>query len=289
LIAGPATFAWLLLVAQLLIFGTAAFALIAPDLPAGAVSEFNRRLATLWRVLALALLVISPLAFMDMACGMAQMRWWQVVPLVPEIVRETDAGRVWIWRTGVVVILAAAAWIPLRARVLAIAMLLLTTLLLILASITSHAIDFGRLAIAVYFVHQASAGVWIGALAALMLGCAGKPGRDDWIRAVTPRVSTIAFCAVGILTLTGLCNAYERIGFDLYLMIDAMYGRTLLWKLMTFAVIIAFAAHNRFRIVSRLEESSAREILLRNVAAECVLLAIVLAWSAMLANTPPPH
>ena len=289
MIAGPATFAWLLLVAQLLIFGTAAFALIAPDLPACAVSEFNRRLATLWRVLALALLVISPLAFMDMACGMAQMRWWQVVPLVPEIVRETDAGRVWIWRTGVVVILAAAAWIPLRARVLAIAMLLLTTLLLILASITSHAIDFGRLAIAVYFVHQASAGVWIGALAALMLGCAGKPGRDDWIRAVTPRVSTIAFCAVGILTLTGLCNAYERIGFDLYLMIDAMYGRTLLWKLMTFAVIIAFAAHNRFRIVSRLEESSAREILLRNVAAECVLLAIVLAWSAMLANTPPPH
>ncbi|HUY37374.1 MAG TPA: CopD family protein [Candidatus Binataceae bacterium] len=289
MIAGPATFAWLLLVAQLLIFGTAAFALIAPDLPACAVSEFNRRLATLWRVLALALLVISPLAFMDMACGMAQMRWWQVVPLVPEIVRETDAGRVWIWRIGVVVILAAAAWIPLRARVLAIAMLLLTALLLILASITSHAIDFGRLAIAVYFVHQASAGVWIGALAALMLGCAGKPGRDDWIRAVTPRVSTIAFCAVGILTLTGLCNAYERIGFDLYLMIDAMYGRTLLWKLMTFAVIIAFAAHNRFRIVSRLEESSAREILLRNVAAECVLLAIVLAWSAMLANTPPPH
>ena len=289
MIAGPAIFAWLLLVAQLLIFGTAAFALIAPDLPAGAIARFHRRLATLWRVLAFALLVISPLAFMDMACGMAQMRWWQVVPLVPEIVRETDAGRVWIWRIAVVVILAAAAWIPLRARGLAIAMLLLTTLLLVLASITSHAIDFGRLAIAVYFVHQASAGVWIGALAALMLGCAGKPGRDDWIRAVTPRVSTIAFCAVGILTVTGLCNAYERIGFDLYLMIDAMYGRTLLWKLMTFAVIIAFAAHNRFRIVSRLEESSAREILLRNVAAECVLLAIVLAWSAMLANTPPPH
>lgn len=288
MIAGPATFAWLLLVAQLLIFGTAAFALIAPDLPAGAVSAFHRRLAALWRMLALALLVISPLAFMDMACGMAQMRWWQVVPLVPEIVRETDAGRVWIWRIGVVVILATAAWIPLRARVLAIAMLLLTTLLLILASITSHAIDFGRLAIAVYFVHQACAGVWIGALAALMLGCVNEPGRADWIRAVTPRVSTLAFYAVGLLTLTGLCNAYERIGFDLHLMIDAMYGRTLLWKLMTFAVIIAFAAHNRLRIVSRLEDD-AREILIRNVAVECVLLAIVLAWSAMLANTPPPH
>lgn len=289
MIAGPATFAWLLLAAQLLIFGTAAFALLAPDLPVSASAAFHRRLATLWRMLALALLVISPLAFMDMACGMAQARWWQVLPLVPEIVRQTDAGRVWIWRMGVVVILATAAWIPLRARGLAIAMLLLTTLVLALASITSHAIDFGRLAIAVYFVHQACAGVWIGALAALMLGCIDKSERPEWIRAVTPRVSTVAFYAVGILTLTGLCNAYERIGFDLHLMIDAMYGRTLLWKLITFAVIIVFAAHNRFRVVGRLDESGAREILLRNVAVECVLLAIVLAWSAMLANTPPPH
>lgn len=289
MIAGPATFAWLLLAAQLLIFGTAAFVLLAPDLPAGASAAFHRRLAILWRMLALALLVISPFAFMDMACGMAQMRWQQVLPLVPEIVRQTDAGRVWIWRMGVVVILAAAAWIPMRARTSAIAMLLLTTLLLALASITSHAIDFGRLAIAVYFVHQACAGVWIGALAALMIGCIDRPARAEWIRAVTPRVSTVAFYAVGILTLTGLCNAYERIGFDLHLMIDAMYGRTLLWKLMTFAVIIVFAAHNRFRIVARLEESSAREILVRNVAVECVLLAIVLAWSAILANTPPPH
>lgn len=289
MIAGPATFAWLLLAAQLLIFGTAAFALLAPDLPAGASAGFHRRLAILWRILALALLVISPLAFIDMACGMAQMRWWQVLPLVPEIVRETDAGRVWIWRMGAVVILAIAAWMPMRARGSAIAMLLLTTLLLALASITSHAIDFGRLAIAVYFVHQACAGVWIGALAALMIGCIDKPARAEWIRAVTPRVSTVAFCAVGILTLTGLCNAYERIGFDLHLMIDAMYGRTLLWKLMTFAVIIVFAAHNRLRIVARLEESGARETLVRNVAAECVLLAVVLAWSAILANTPPPH
>ncbi|MGC1679159.1 MAG: CopD family protein [Candidatus Binataceae bacterium] len=289
MIAGPATFAWLLLVAQLLIFGTAAFALVTSDLPAGAIVAFHRRLATTWRMLALALLLISPLAFMDMACGMAQTRWWQVLPLVPEIVRETDAGRVWIWRLGVVVILAAVAWIPLRARASAIAMLLLTALLLALASITSHAIDFGRLAIAVYFIHQACAGVWIGALAALILGCVDEPTRTAWIRAVTPRVSTLAFYAVGILTLTGLCNAYERIGLHLHLMIDAMYGRTLLWKLITFAVIIVFAAHTRFRVVARLEESSAREILIRNVAVECVLLAIVLAWSAILANTPPPH
>ncbi|MHB8383233.1 MAG: CopD family protein [Candidatus Binataceae bacterium] len=289
MIAGLASFAWLLLAAQLLIFGTAAFALIVWRLPACPSAAFHRRLVALWRGLALALLAISPLAFMDMACAMAQMRWWRVLPLVPEILRETDAGRVWIARMGVVAMLAAAAWIPMRARRVALAMLALTTILLVLASITSHAIDFGPFAIGVYFAHQAAAGLWIGALAALMLGCADEATRDEWIRAVTPRVSSIAVYAVGVLTVTGLCNAYERIGFDLHLMIDAMYGRTLLWKLVTFAVVIAFAAHNRLRIVPRLDEPGARQILIRNVAAECVLLAMVLGWSAILANTPPPH
>ncbi|MGH7780186.1 MAG: copper resistance D family protein [Candidatus Binataceae bacterium] len=289
MIADPAAFAWLLLVTQLLIFGTAAFTLISADPAPSASVAFHRRLVGAWRALAIALLVISPLAFMDIACGMAQMCWSQVLPLLPEILRETDAGRVWVWRLVVAAILPAVAWIPVRARTTAIAMLALTAVLMMLASITSHAIDIGHFAIAVYFVHQACAGLWIGALAVLMLGCIDKPGRADWIRAVTPRVSSLAAYAVGILTLTGLYNAYERIGFDLHLMIDALYGRTLLWKLATFGVILVFAAYNRFRIVSRLDDSSAREILIRNVAAECVLLAVVLGWSALLANTPPPH
>jgi putative copper export protein len=36
-------------------------------------------------------------------------------------------------------------------------------------------------------------------------------------------------------------------------------------------------------------KSSVRSMLIRAVAAECVLLVAVLAWSAILANTPPPH
>ncbi|HVA76693.1 MAG TPA: CopD family protein [Candidatus Binataceae bacterium] len=289
MIAGPATFAWLLLAAQLLIFGTAAFALMTPAMASRASATFQRRVAAMWRALALVVLAISPLAFMDMACGMAQMRWWRVVALVPEILRETDAGRAWRWRFATVAILAAAAWIPLRARTAAIAMLALTAVLLLLTSITGHAIDFGRFAIAVYFAHQAGAGLWLGALAALLLGCADEPERAQWIRAVTPRVSALAASAVGILVVTGLFTAYERIGWDLHLMIDAMYGRTLLWKLATFGVVLVLAAYSRLRIVSRLDEASAREILIRNVAAECVVLAAVLGWSAMLANTPPPH
>jgi putative copper export protein len=41
--------------------------------------------------------------------------------------------------------------------------------------------------------------------------------------------------------------------------------------------------------VGSVGESSARAALIRNVAVECALLAVVLGWSVVLANEPPPH
>ncbi len=289
MIAVPATFAWLLIAAQSLIFGTAAFALVTRGLASDASIDFRRRLPALWRALTLALLVISPLAFLEMACEMAQTRWWRVMPLVPEIMRETDAGRAWRWRLLAVMVLAIAAWLPIRERTAAIAMLILTAVLMLFGSIAGHAIDFGRLSIAIYWVHQAAAGLWLGALVSLMLGCGADPCQAQWIRAATPKVAALAAASVAILTATGLFAAYQRIGWNLHLLTDAMYGRTLLWKLASFAIVILLAAHNRLRVISHLDEAASRETLLRNVAAEIVLLAVVLGWSAMLANTPPPH
>ncbi|HUY26029.1 MAG TPA: CopD family protein [Candidatus Binataceae bacterium] len=289
MIAGPAIFAWPLLAAQLLIFGTAAFALMTAGLAPGDRIVLHRRLAIVWRALGLAILGFSPLAFVEMAAGMAQMSWWRVLPLLGEILGQTEAGRAWRWRFAVTALLAAAAWVPMRIRAAALAMLPLAGALLLFGSITSHAIDFGSFSIAVDFIHQAGAALWIGALASMLLGCAEEPGRTRWIRAAAPRVSAIAASAVGILTVTGLYMAHERIGWKPHLMIDAMYGRTLLWKLVTFGLVLTAAAQIRLRIIMRLEDSSAREILIRNVAAECVLLAAVLGWSAILANTPPPH
>jgi putative copper export protein len=53
--------------------------------------------------------------------------------------------------------------------------------------------------------------------------------------------------------------------------------------------VLLLAAHNRYRLLPVLDDSRARAAMVRNVAAECILLAAVLAWSALLANTPPPH
>src|SRR5579863_5951876 len=105
LIAPPALLTWPVLVAQLAIFGTAAFTLMfAP----GALSEGDRasEIVMLWRTLAILNLAMSPLVFMEMASGMAQASWTEVLPAIPLIVRETLAGRVWVWRFAALALLA---------------------------------------------------------------------------------------------------------------------------------------------------------------------------------------
>jgi copper transport protein len=89
--------------------------------------------------------------------------------------------------------------------------------------------------------------------------------------------------------VTGLIRAWEALGLQLDLLVNSIYGRTLLWKVGTAATVILIGGYNRYRLVGSVGESSARAALIRNVAVECALLAVVLGWSVVLANTPPPH
>jgi len=286
LIGWPAFFTWPLLVAQLIIFGTAAFALIfspSGTIDTGRTSDQNLKL---WRALAIFNLAISPLLFMEMASEMAQLTWTQTLPFLQEIASETIAGRVWIWRLRLVVILAIAVWMPLRKKAVGLAALVLTAALIALASVTSHAIDRGMLAEAIYFLHQAAAALWLGALVSLLLS-AGDGA--DTIAAITPRVSTVCASSVAIIAISGVLTAFQWIGWNLNLLVDSTYGRTLMGKLLTTAPALLLGGYNRYWQMPRLAQGSVRVLLVRNVAAECILLLAVLAWSAMLANTPPPH
>jgi len=91
------------------------------------------------------------------------------------------------------------------------------------------------------------------------------------------------------LIVTGAIRAWDALGLRLDLLVNSIYGRTLLWKVGTAATVILIGGYNRYRLVGSVGESSARASLIRNVAVECTLLAIVLGWSVVLANTPPPH
>jgi copper transport protein len=150
-------------------------------------------------------------------------------------------------------------------------------------------VDRGTFAIAIHFMHQAAAGTWIGALVYLLIGATYGHAGADWLRSATSRVSTIAGWSVAALIVTGLIRAYDALGLQLDLLVNSIYGRTLLWKVGTAGTVILIGGYNRYRLVGSVGEPAARASLIRNVAVECALLAVVVGWSVVLANTPPPH
>jgi len=277
-----------LVASQVLIFGTTAFALLAAPHGIGNGNRWNRAMVSLWRVLALIVLVMSPLRLWSIAAGMADSTFTEVLPSVPQIMRETFAGRVWTWRIAVALALGLVAWLVTPGRIATTLILVISTVLIALQSVTSHAVDHGAVAIAAHFVHQAAAGTWIGALVSLLIGATWGDVGVDWMRAATTRVSTVAGWSVVALVATGLIRAWDALGLRFDLLVNSLYGRTLLWKVGTAATVILIGGYNRYRLVGSVEESSARAALIRNVTAECILLAVVLGWSVVLANEPPP-
>jgi copper transport protein len=246
-------------------------------------------MASLWRALALIVLVMSPLRLLSIAAGMAESSLRDAVPLLPEVMRETFAGRVWTWRLATALLLALVTWIPAPGRLATTLICGTSAALLAMQSITSHAVDKGVFAISVHFAHQVAAGLWIGALVSLLIGATWGRAGANWLRSATLRVSTIAGWSVAALIVTGVIRAWYALGLHLDLLVNSLYGRTLLWKVGTAGTVILIGGYNRYRLVGSIGESSARATLVRNVAVECVLLAVVLGWSVVLANTPPPH
>ena len=282
-------FAWPLVGSQVLIFGTTAFALVATPREIASSDRSRQSMAKLWRVLALIVLVMSPLRLLSVAAGMADSTFREVIPVMPQVMRETFAGRVWTWRLATALLLALVAWIPAPGRFATTLIFVISAALVALQSVTSHAVDKGAFAIAVHFAHQAAAGLWIGALVSLLVGATYGHAGAEWLRAATSRVSMIAGWSVAALIVTGAIRAWDSLGLHLDLLVNSLYGRTLLWKVGTATTVILIGGYNRYRLVGSVGETSARATLIRNVAVECVLLAVVLGWSVVLANTPPPH
>jgi putative copper resistance protein D len=267
----------------LMLFGTAAFALLFAPL---AIEDYGGDAITLWRGLAVLNLVMSPLVFMQIAAGMAQASWLEVAPFLAPILRETLAGRIWVWRLVAAVMLAIVVWIPARVMTIGACSLALTSILIVLSSATSHAIDKGALVVAIYCAHQAAAGLWLGALVSLLMSARRGP---EALAAFTPRVSTVCAWAVGIMVISGPLIALRWLGWNPHLLLDSAYGRTLTVKIMIAVPVLLLGAYNRYWQVPGIAKDNIRLILVRAVSAECVLLLAVLAWSAILANTPPPH
>jgi copper resistance protein D len=114
--------------------------------------------------------------------------------------------------------------------------------------------EIGMLHLMADVLHLTAAAAWIGGLVSLTLLLAETrrdPACASLARDATRRFSTLGIVSVGTLFSTGIVNTWILVGsFNAF--IATGYGRLLMIKIALFAVMVTFAAVNRFRLTPRL-------------------------------------
>ncbi len=146
-------------------------------------------------------------------------------------------------------------------------------------------------------VHSVAAALWLGALAALtLLLLRRRASEDPAIHGALQGFAGTGILAVVLLVATGLVNSWFLVGpahvADLG---RHPYGQLLIAKLALFALMLALAASNRFRLTPGLgralaeDEDPRRALqrLRRSVVAETLVGAALLALVAVMGTLPP--
>jgi putative copper resistance protein D len=119
----------------------------------------------------------------------------------------------------------------------------------------------GNLHVAADALHLLAAAAWIGGLVPLVLLLAAV-GRHPTVaeasqaRDATRRFSTLGAISVATLVASGIVNAWILVG-SVHALLVTEYGQLLMLKLGVFAMMLGFAAVNRFWLTPRLGRSSA--------------------------------
>jgi copper resistance protein D len=149
--------------------------------------------------------------------------------------------------------------------------------------------------------HLLAAGIWVGALLALLLLVFRRQDLVDRDHLILSHRALAGFSLVGTLTvaaiiLSGLVNSWLLIGpANILKLPSSLYGQLLIAKLLLFGAMAALAATNRFRLVPQFERSlpsadhrAALRALRRSLAIETGCAVAVLALVAWLGTLEPP-
>ncbi len=288
------------------LFGIAAFALYALR---GDERRFNGAIALgpwLWSSAALgALLSVAGLAVL--AAGMAGVPLASVdLATIEMIVAVTSVGTAWLVRMGALLIAFAAA-VALRRRPVAALSLVAGAAAVALASLawSGHgAMDDGPTGwvhVTADIAHLLAAGIWVGALLALLLLVFRRGELVERDHLLLSHRALDGFSLVGTITVaaiivSGLVNGWLLVGpANILKLPDSLYGQLLIAKLLLFGAMLALAATNRFRLVPSFEASlasadhaAALDALRRSLAVETGCAAAVLALVAWLGTLEPP-
>ncbi|AZO80503.1 MULTISPECIES: CopD family protein [unclassified Bosea (in: a-proteobacteria)] len=272
------------LMAALTAFGTLAIALLVPR-SSGSEHLFELVRPALQRLLRHAIIValIASLVWLPLQALRATGDEIGLFAASRLIVVETVFGHALLIRFGLLALILEAAgdlrslWRVGFATLLAAAAVTLQPWLGHAAAASTPALP---LQIA---LHTAAAGLWIGALPALLLAAAQLPIAEA--TTTVRRFSWLGLAAVGTIAATGLLQSLPLVG-DLGGLFGTPYGLLLLGKAAVFATLLALAALNRFVLTPRLA-AGARRPLLISIAIELALGIGAIAMAAWLANQPP--
>jgi putative copper resistance protein D len=212
------------------------------------------------------------------------------------VLRQTEFGHAFLLRAVLFVVLAAALAWPRRVlrdnatKLGTGAALVLAALYLATLAGAGHAAAAAEGGLRLVHagadaLHLLAAGGWLGALPALAYCLAVAPSAAALARLVR-RFSVLGIACVAILIASGVVNSLFLVG-SFAALFGTPYGVLLIVKLGLFAVLLAVAAINRFRLTPRLasDDRNARRSLRRNamieIAGGAVIIAIVGALGTM--------
>lgn len=137
------------------------------------------------------------------------------------------------------------------------------------------------------FLHAAAIAVWVGAL--IPLGLALRRGEAAGVSALA-RFSQSILAVVLVLVVAGVILAVVQVERPEALFATS-YGRVLVVKLSLLGCLFALAAMNRWKLTSpaKAGDRAAARRLVRSIAAETLIIVLVLGTVAVWRFTPPPR
>jgi len=230
--------------------------------------------------------------------------------IVPTVMLRTQAGRDWLVRSGLLILLGInLTRMPQRRPsssrgpiVIALTLAAGSVAALVWAGHGGAATGTrGVVEAAADAVHLLAAGAWLGGLVplALLLGAARRAGDEPWLavaRNGATRFSTLGLLSIASLLATGIVNSWFLVG-DFAGLLSTEYGQCLLLKLGLFVATVGVAGVNRIRLIPRLFPSSPKvhfepawrviRQLQRNALIEVGLGLLILCVVGALGTLPP--
>lgn len=164
---------------------------------------------------------------------------------------------------------------------------------LLAASLGGHAAGLasGRiLAFAADWLHQAAVAFWVAGVVVLLAGLTVDRPRERDVADLVARLSPAFVAAVAVIVLTGSYASWRHLGTPADLWTTG-YGWALAAKILLLLPLVALGAYHRYRLLPRLRARAGGPTLprlRRSVAAEVLLMVVVLGAAGALTNVSPP-